>query len=886
MQNNSASAVLTEIFEKHPSLAKASEVIDKAQTLSALGYSSSKEAKQQNAVCVRSASQKGRQSLPGLWLSPTAAQELLPLMQERRAQAWERQAIEAEMASQRAAQKEQARTLAQAQKELRITEALLAEIADMPSDAVALDEAQQLEERVAAAVKALPAKLKERLMGALGHEQNLSCQVVLHRAWKWQGQVLTTQGVYLSDAGSLSPALSRACLLAALEDAHEHYERAVGQLHAASEGKAQVQAQKWADSGPLWLEPQDVRNWMASRAVALDVDHPSTSQAVSLSRFVLKSEGFGANGGFKVTVEGVSLTSKVTPEELAQACWHNAAVSRESLGAFAHKWLHDQTLSAVQELEQALLAATPFGSDDSQGWTAEQWHELARKVALLAVQELGWRPAPKDLQERWSAHLALRKSQIASSKVAQELPATYPEFFPLARSLGRRITFISGPTNSGKTYEALNLLTSAANGVYLGPLRLLALEVYDSLKERGVDVSLVTGELQIKSETATHTAATVEMLALGQQVEVAVIDEIQMIDDPDRGAAWVQAVLGAPARHVVLVGAPSALPRIQEIAQMLGEPLRVIEKTRLSQLSVMDAPTPKKQAPDGTAFIVFSRKEALNLSTELRERLKQPVSVIYGALSPEVRREQARMFREGETKLLVATDAIGLGLNLPIRRVVFTTSVKWNGTAEVPLDPMMIRQIAGRAGRYGKSDAGEVSALDARTLNDVRKGLAAEVPTSNAKLGVSLSAQVAELIGRHLNTDSLSEILAFFAAHLVLGDAFTPQVTQDQAAMARLLDSTPLELTDKVRLLNAPAWNKNAPDREFIIWAHAIANGRKARLPRFPNSGLEGLEGQVRTTTLYCWLHYRYPHVATELEEAQKQLAVLNSRINEVLNDA
>ena len=158
--------------------------------------------------------------------------------------------------------------------------------------------------------------------------------------------------------------------------------------------------------------------------------------------------------------------------------------------------------------------------------------------------------------------------------------AEYPASFDVARRLPRRFIALLGPTNSGKTHKAIEALAKADSGIYLAPLRLLALENYERLqaqKHNGkpLKVNLVTGEERRIEEGASHVASTVEMLDSRTQVEVAVIDEIQMLADPDRGAAWTAAVCGAPARTVYLVGAPEARKAVEALAERLECELEV-----------------------------------------------------------------------------------------------------------------------------------------------------------------------------------------------------------------------------------------------------------------------------------------------------------------------
>src|SRR4051794_27405552 len=134
----------------------------------------------------------------------------------------------------------------------------------------------------------------------------------------------------------------------------------------------------------------------------------------------------------------------------------------------------------------------------------------------------------------------------------------FERLFPVARGMGRRLVLVVGPTNSGKTHWALEALRKAPSGLYLAPLRLLALEVSDRLNRDGTPTTLLTGEEEVRVPDARHLASTIEMLDPDRPVDLAVIDEIQMLADPDRGWAWTAALMGVPAGTVYLLGAPEA----------------------------------------------------------------------------------------------------------------------------------------------------------------------------------------------------------------------------------------------------------------------------------------------------------------------------------------
>ena len=275
-----------------------------------------------------------------------------------------------------------------------------------------------------------------------------------------------------------------------------------------------------------------------------------------------------------------------------------------------------------------------------------------------------------------------------------------------AEAMPRRFVLHVGPTNSGKTWQALQVLKAAERGVYLGPLRLLALEVFDTLNRDGVPCHLLTGEESITVGNARHTASTVELADFRAEYDVAVIDEAQMITDASRGDRWMKAIYGIRAMEVHVCLAPEAETLIRGILESFGAAYTVVQHQRLAPLSCGGLFRSLRDTRPGDALIVFSRKAVLATAAEL-EQLGIHVSVIYGALPPVSRREEVRRFTAGETSAVVATDAIGMGVSLPIRRVIFCEMEKFDGQRRRPLKTGEIKQVAGRAGRYGIYDRGE-----------------------------------------------------------------------------------------------------------------------------------------------------------------------------------
>ncbi|GAC95881.1 hypothetical protein PHSY_003459 [Pseudozyma hubeiensis SY62] len=311
------------------------------------------------------------------------------------------------------------------------------------------------------------------------------------------------------------------------------------------------------------------------------------------------------------------------------------------------------------------------------------------------------------------AEISLVRSQLSLLRSNMDLRLPVHRY-PRARSLIRNIHLHVGPTNSGKTHGALVALSKARTGIFAGPLRLLAHEVWDRFNSGTVSpnvaaraCNLVTGEeKRTVDPLAGLTSCTVEMVSTMRAVEVGVIDEIQMIGDAQRGYAWTNAVLGLPAKELHLCGEASVIPLIQNIADACGDHLTVHRYDRLTPLSVADESIHDDlgQIQKGDCVVAFSRSGIFALKRDIEKQTGLRCAVAYGALPPETKSEQAKLFNEGKLDVMVASDAIGMGLNLRIKRVVFDTLSKWNGKEEVILSASQIKQIAGRAGRYGTQD--------------------------------------------------------------------------------------------------------------------------------------------------------------------------------------
>ena len=215
---------------------------------------------------------------------------------------------------------------------------------------------------------------------------------------------------------------------------------------------------------------------------------------------------------------------------------------------------------------------------------------------------------------QYSFHSFLLRTRFSKAVSDAQKKATdmrFPyEWYPATRCLKRTIHLHVGPTNSGKTYRALKALESARSGIYAGPLRLLAHEIYTRLTAKGKACALVTGEEQrIPDFDQYYISCTVEMTPLNTRVDVAVIDEIQMIGDPDRGWSWTQALMGVQAKEVHLCGEERTVELVQSLCRSMGDECIVHRYERLSPLKTMDEPVGKDLSglQRGDAIVAFSR---------------------------------------------------------------------------------------------------------------------------------------------------------------------------------------------------------------------------------------------------------------------------------------
>lgn len=543
-------------------------------------------------------------------------------------------------------------------------------------------------------------------------------------------------------------------------------------------------------------------------------------------------------------------------EALVEECKNYA-----SLLNFTNEELHQKVYAFLLDLMPATLHITP---------------KITKKVTRRFI---------------YSIHEQVIKKQ------RQELLARtirdFKNLFPLARDMRRKLTLHVGPTNSGKTYQAMQKLENADTGYYLAPLRLLALEGYEGLKAHGIHSSLITGEEQIIDDDATHISSTIEMLNFEVDVDVCVIDEVQMIDDRDRGWAWANAIIGAPAKEIIMTGSSNSKEAIIALAEYLGEELEIIEFERKNPLKLLEKPTQHSEVEPGTAIIAFSRRDVLRLKHQFSKEFN--ISVVYGNLSPEVRREEARRFRHGETQLLIATDAIAMGMNLPIKTILFSKAEKFDGVTQRNLVASEVHQISGRAGRYGLNEEGFVGALNEGTLKIVKRNFTKEAKTITIPFKVMANLEHIKLVGKILEENSLEIILKFFVDNMEFNGPFYAASLEDMLEASKIVDTYNLDIATKYHLACAPLTLKSP----YIInayenYLHALEQGENVYYipPKLIGSfapttdDLLRAEDMVKEISLYLWLSYRFSEKFIDEKKARETRGRINKYIEESLHQS
>ncbi|KAI2628388.1 P-loop containing nucleoside triphosphate hydrolase protein [Xylaria nigripes] len=502
------------------------------------------------------------------------------------------------------------------------------------------------------------------------------------------------------------------------------------------------------------------------------------------------------------------------------------------------------------------------------------------------------------------------------------------EWFPATRALQRTIHLHVGPTNSGKTYNALKALENAKSGIYAGPLRLLAHEVYSRFLAKGVSCALITGEEQrIPKDSDTYfRSCTVEMTPLNLAVDVAVIDEIQMIGDLERGWAWTQAFLGVQAKEVHLCGEERAVELIQSLCASIGDECIVHRYTRLSGLETMAESLggQLEKLEKGDAVVSFSRIGIHSLKNQIQKQTGKRCAIVYGSLPPETRAQQASLFNDPDNDYdyLVASDAIGMGLNLEIKRVIFESTHKRDSTGYRQISVSEIKQIGGRAGRFktasqaikagtsqevlpdaGPKSPGQVTALVDEDLAAIIKAFKTDTPPLKTA-GIQPPVAAIERLSTYFPPNTpLSFILLRLREIAKLSTRFHICSTKEMLTIADLIQPFPMTIYDRCVFLNAPAPVRDIRVAKVVQALARCVSGMRggnildipeievelldtttSKLQADPSAHLEKLEGLHKAVTLYLWLSYRFSGVFSSQYLAFHIKELLEMQISEHLS--
>lgn len=565
-----------------------------------------------------------------------------------------------------------------------------------------------------------------------------------------------------------------------------------------------------------------------------------------------------------------------------------------------YKWLNNQKnkASPSQDAQEKINAVLLKHSEKNilYKYRDKLVQKIITNLRKTNKQTKGYEVKLNDIYQSW---LSEASEIIHIEDIENELNfKSYEQSFPLARKIQRKFTILIGPTNSGKTHEALNVLASCETGVYLAPLRLMAQEGQESLFERAVLADLITGEEQKKLPNSTHTSSTIEMCNMSKMIDCAVIDEIQMISDDSRGWAWSQALIGVPAKHVILVGSEEALPFIIPVIENFGESYEIKRFERKTPLRVRETVWRHQDLKSGDCIVVFSRKAALEMKNQIESTGKR-CSVIYGNLSPEVRRLEAQKFKNEQNPILIATDAIGMGLNLPIKRLFFSTLQKFDGVENRYLNVSEIKQISGRAGRYGFNDFGEVGLLvnDRQSDKDILRKAIEGGYEKKFDLRIPIAPNLSQIktICETIGKNDLYSALIFFKEKLIRDHhLYKTANLESMIEIAALIKNKNFDLATGLNYVCVPMdVSSEVHMKHFFKFLNTHMQDKEVQAPKLPDVveenrndsySLYEAENYVKLCMAYRWLHYKYPLHYKDIEVIGKNAQITNQYIENTLH--
>ena len=579
-------------------------------------------------------------------------------------------------------------------------------------------------------------------------------------------------------------------------------------------------------------------------------------------------------------------------EEVAHKVFDYARITTVDLAV----WF-DMTLSQVrQRLKKH--AVSPSGKKQLEPGVYKYWYYW-RDIVLVFWQNEEEAPNTFEFLEYvqdeqtislWRDRKLKEKQRQKREKEEEQKKEllAHSQFADPKISLEAKIYLHVGPTNSGKTYQALQRLSKADKGCYLAPLRLLAWEVFEELNAKGCPCSLVTGEERVETEGARLTASTVEMFRPGSRYDCIVLDETQLCADEHRGWAWTRAILNACTDELHIISSPPGQKLIGRILSSLGLSCEAIHYDRLTPLSTIDHPWTLDEMPPQTILVAFSRIAVLSYKT-LLENMGRSVSVIYGALPPEVRRKQAQRFLQGKTEICVATDAVGMGMNLPAQNVCFAQTEKFDGQKQRKLTVNEVFQIAGRAGRYGIHDQGFVGALEENDLQFLK--------TCFAKKGINYTFARFEPLASEIEVleGSLCNRLKDWAKLEVLPDQYKDifragdlNQKMELAKDITIKNMRNLGISKSLVLINSPV--KNAQDywrscKTQILRDKKLILPSTVKNPKSNRHGIQELETSIEECEIYLWLSNRkeFAHLGVDREKVVRNKHKMSTKLDSLL---
>lgn len=394
---------------------------------------------------------------------------------------------------------------------------------------------------------------------------------------------------------------------------------------------------------------------------------------------------------------------------------------------------------------------------------------------------------------------------------------------PAARS--KTVTAVLGPTNTGKTHLAIERMLAQKSGLIGLPLRLLAREVYGRIAERaGTDaVALITGEEKILPKSARFYVSTVEAMPLDLDTEFVAIDEVQLAGDLDRGHVFTDRILNLRGRsETLLLGAATVRPLLEKLIPGLN----VVTRPRMSVLAYAGQKKVSR-LPPRSAIVAFSSDEVYGIA-ELIRRQRGGAAVVLGSLSPRTRNAQVELFQNGDVEHLVATDAIGMGLNLDVDHIAFAGNRKYDGYQYRQLTAAEMGQIAGRAGRHTRDGTfgvtGRVDPLDDDLVEQIENhhfGALKVLQWRNSHLDFSSTSALRRTLDRPPNEDGLARAPIsedITALENLLRDSLIQDLAKGQKAVELLWD-----------VCQVPDYRKIAPANHAellnTIYTHLMQDG-------------------------------------------------------------